>query len=75
MPLSSLVGHDASREPAWFEDPRIDAVATGDGEEVMPALADALESRGDLKKVPGLMLNTRQGPLLYRPGSGTAQSR
>jgi len=36
-------GHDASREPGWFVQPSIDAVAIGDGEEVMPPLTDALE--------------------------------
>ena len=51
-------GHDASREPAWFQDPCIDVVAIGDGEELMPPLLDALESRGDLRKVPGLMLSS-----------------
>jgi radical SAM superfamily enzyme YgiQ (UPF0313 family) len=49
-------GHDASREPAWFRHSAIDAVAVGDGEEVMPALADALEQGTDLRKVPGLVL-------------------
>lgn len=57
-------GHDASREPDWFVHPAIDAIAIGDGEEVLPALADALEHRGDLAKVPGLLLKTGDGPLL-----------
>ncbi|HBL27057.1 MAG TPA: B12-binding domain-containing radical SAM protein, partial [Acidobacteria bacterium] len=47
-------GHDASREPAWFRHPAIDAIAVGDGEEVMPPLVAALEKGGDLRKVPGL---------------------
>jgi hopanoid C-3 methylase len=55
-------GHDASREPDWFLQPAIDAIAIGDGEEVMPALADALEHGGDLRKVPGLLLQTGAGP-------------
>ncbi len=50
-------GHDASREPGWFTDPAFDAVALGDGEEVMPILVDALERRADLAKVPGLVLD------------------
>jgi len=50
-------GHDASREPEWFQQPTVDAVAVGDGEEVMPALVDALAQGADLKKVPGLSLN------------------
>ncbi len=55
-------GHDASREPDWFHDPAIDAVAVGEGEEIMPPLVDALESRSDLKKIPGLMLYGKAGP-------------
>ncbi|HEV2853672.1 MAG TPA: radical SAM protein [Thermoanaerobaculia bacterium] len=50
-------GHDASREPGWFNHPAIDAVAVGDGEEVMPPLVDALERGADLEKVQGLVLN------------------
>jgi radical SAM superfamily enzyme YgiQ (UPF0313 family) len=60
-------GHDASREPDWFLRPSLDAVAIGDGEEVMPALVDALEHGRDLAKVPGLLLNTRNGPVLTAP--------
>jgi len=50
-------GHDASRDPAWFLDRAIDAVALGDGEEVMPPLLDALEGGRALDRIPGLMLN------------------
>jgi radical SAM superfamily enzyme YgiQ (UPF0313 family) len=50
-------GHDASREPGWFLHSAIDAVAVGDGEEVMPYLVDALERGADLEKVQGLVLN------------------
>jgi radical SAM superfamily enzyme YgiQ (UPF0313 family) len=57
-------GHDASREPDWFLHPAVDAIAIGDGEEVMPALVDALEHGGDLAKVPGLLLNRPTGPCL-----------
>jgi radical SAM superfamily enzyme YgiQ (UPF0313 family) len=59
-------GHDASREPEWFTDGAIDAVAVGDGEEVMPPLVDALGRGADLAKVPGLQLNRpggNSGPL------------
>jgi radical SAM superfamily enzyme YgiQ (UPF0313 family) len=52
-----LGGHDASREPGWFQHPAIDAIAVGDGEELMPPLVDALARGGDLAKVPGLVLN------------------
>ncbi len=54
-------GHDASREPEWFQDRLIDAVAIGDGEEILPPVVDALESKTSLEKVPGLMLNTKGG--------------
>ena len=50
-------GHDASREPHAFLDPNIDAIAIGDGEEVMPPLVAALERGGDGSDVPGLALN------------------
>ncbi|HEX6898512.1 MAG TPA: radical SAM protein [Thermoanaerobaculia bacterium] len=73
MPDAFIVigGHDASREPNWFLQPVIDAVAIGDGEEVMPALVDALEHGGDLKKVPGLLLNDGGEPVL----TGAAPTR
>ncbi len=50
-------GHDASREPQWFADPAVDAVAIGDGEEVMPPLVDTLDRGADPKTSPGLLLN------------------
>lgn len=56
-----LGGHDASREPGWFQHPAIDAIAVGDGEEVMPPLVDALARGADLEKVPGLILNRDGG--------------
>ncbi len=59
LPDATVVvgGHDASREPGWFQDAAIDVVAIGDGEEIMPPLVDALEGTGELEKVPGLLLN------------------
>src|SRR5438093_5577018 len=58
MPRAFVVvgGHDASRDPEWFQHPSIDAIATGDGEEVMPPLVDALARCRDLKTVPGLVI-------------------
>ena len=50
-------GHDASRDPSWFSSDLIDAVAVGDGEEVMPPMVDALQHGHDLATVPGLMLH------------------
>jgi len=50
-------GHDASRDPSWFSNDAIDAVAVGDGEEVMPPLVDAIQRGHDLATIPGLMLH------------------
>ena len=50
-------GHDASRDPSWFNDDVIDAVAVGDGEEVMPPMVDAIQRGHDLATIPGLMLH------------------
>jgi len=50
-------GHDASRDPNWFNSDVIDAVAVGDGEEVMPPMVDAIQRGHDLGTVPGLMLH------------------
>ena len=70
LPEAFLVvgGHDASREPAWFRHAAIDAVAVGDGEEVMPALAEALERGADPRTVRGLVLadGTATGPAAAR---------
>jgi radical SAM superfamily enzyme YgiQ (UPF0313 family) len=56
-------GHDASRDPAWFADPALDAIAVGDGEAVMPLLVEALERAEPLDRVPGLLL-PRDGGLV-----------
>ena len=58
MPDAFVVvgGHDASRDPDWFHHDTIDAIAIGDGEEVMPAMVEALARGRDLKAVPGLMI-------------------
>ncbi|HEV7923335.1 MAG TPA: radical SAM protein [Thermoanaerobaculia bacterium] len=59
MPKAFVVigGHDASRDPDWFRHDCIDAIAAGDGEEVMPPLVNALAAGGDLRKVRGLEVN------------------
>ncbi len=54
-------GHDASRDPEWFSDPVFDAVAVGDGEEIMLPMVEALASGKDLATVPGLSLNRDGG--------------
>jgi radical SAM superfamily enzyme YgiQ (UPF0313 family) len=67
-------GHDASREPGWFNHPAIDAVAIGDGEEVMPPLVDALERGTDIASVPGLVLNDLRGGEQRATGTAPARS-
>lgn len=64
MPQVYIVvgGHDAARDPKWFTDRSIDAIVIGDGEDVAPLLVNALEKGTDLSIVPGLMLNTDDGP-------------
>ncbi len=59
-------GHDASRDPSWFCHPTIDVVAVGDGEEIMPLLAETYDAKSDLSQVPGLMLVTDAGPQFTR---------
>jgi radical SAM superfamily enzyme YgiQ (UPF0313 family) len=59
MPNAFVVvgGHDSSRDPKWFQHGPVDAIAVGDGEEVMPPLVAALQSGSDLTKVAGLHVN------------------
>ncbi len=64
-------GHDASREPEWFRDAAIDAVAVGDGEEVLPPVAEALDRGRPVEGCPGLWL-PREGALV---STGPAPAR
>jgi radical SAM superfamily enzyme YgiQ (UPF0313 family) len=61
MPNAYVVvgGHDASRDPDFFRHPSVDAIAVGDGEEVMPPLVDALQRGADLRKIRGLEVNNK----------------
>ena len=68
-------GHDASREPEWFLHPAIDAVAIGDGEEVMPPLAAALERGADPAGVAGLQLHRFAGGRGEARSTGPAPAR
>ena len=74
MPGTFVVvgGHDASRDPQWFRHACFDAIAGGDGEEVMPPLVDGLAHDRDLTKVRGLALQrkgkwTFTGDVTVRP--------
>jgi radical SAM superfamily enzyme YgiQ (UPF0313 family) len=66
-------GHAAAAYPTPLEQPEIDAICSDDGEEVVPALADAIEGRTPLVEVPALRLRTPDGwvstaPLPERTG-------
>lgn len=63
MPKTIVVigGHDASRDPDWFRHDAIDFIATGDGEEVMPPLINALADGSDVRKIPGLEMRDKGG--------------
>lgn len=66
-------GHDASRDPNWFSDSSIDAVAIGDGEEIVQAIVNAVDRRGDLSIVPGVMVNTASGPKFSPPSTARSE--
>jgi radical SAM superfamily enzyme YgiQ (UPF0313 family) len=66
-------GHAAAAFPGPLETGDVDAICVDDGEEVVPALADALESGRPLATVPALRLRTKDGwvstsPLTERTG-------
>ena len=54
-------GHAAMAYRGPLEDDCIDAIAMDDGEEVVPALVDALDRGTPLSEAPGLRLRTRDG--------------
>ena len=60
-------GHAAASYAVALEDPAVDAIALDDGEEIMPALADALAARRPLDSVPALRVRTRDGWVDSRP--------
>jgi len=63
-------GHAAAAYPVALEDPAIDAIATDDGEETVPALAAALEEGRPPSEVPALRLRTAEGFVETRPLAG-----
>ena len=73
MPKAFIVvgGHDASRDPEWFRHSAFDAIAMGDGEEVMPPLVNSLDDGRDLKKVSGL--EVRDGEVWHFTGHAPAR--
>ena len=54
-------GHAAAAFPAPLECDETDAICLDDGEEIVPALAGAIERGAPLASVPGLRLRTRDG--------------
>lgn len=72
LPGATIVagGHDASREPEWFQGSAVDAVVLGDGETTLPAFVSALSTGGDPGNVPGLVLNRSDGPSFTGPPPG-----
>lgn len=54
-------GHSAAAYPSPFFTPVVDAIATADGEVVVPALVDALERRAPLDEAPGVLLRREDG--------------
>ena len=54
-------GHAAAAFPGPLQAPEIDAICVDDGEEVVPAVADALASGRPLADVPALLLRGRDG--------------
>jgi hopanoid C-3 methylase len=66
-------GHAAAAFPGPLQAPEIDAICTDDGEEVVPAVADALASGRPITEVPALLVRTGGGwaatePLEERTG-------
>src|SRR5512134_22289 len=63
-------GHAAAVHSAPLERPEVDAICVDDGEEVIPALADAIASGRPLAEVPALRLSTPEGWTSTPPLSG-----
>lgn len=63
-------GHAAAAYSAPLEHPLIDAVCLDDGEEVMPAVAAALEKGAPLAELPALRLRTGNGWITTAPLEG-----
>ncbi|MEP6995442.1 MAG: radical SAM protein [Acidobacteriota bacterium] len=54
-------GHAAAAFPEPLQAPEVDAICTDDGEEVVPAVADALASGLPVGDVPALIVRIREG--------------
>jgi hopanoid C-3 methylase len=60
-------GHAAAAYPGPLQAGEIDAICVDDGEEAVPALADALDAGRPASSVPALRLKTRDGWRLTAP--------
>jgi len=56
-------GQHASLKPDDLNDKNIDAIVIGDGEITTAELIKCLENKGNLKNIPGLVLNTKEGQI------------
>jgi len=60
-------GHAAAAYPGPLESPEIDAICTDDGEEVVPAVVEAIRSGRPLTDVPALRVRTPGGWTVTAP--------
>ena len=60
-------GHAAAAYPGPLQAPEVDAICVDDGEEVVPAVADALAAGRPLSEVPALLVQDRGGWTATRP--------
>ena len=60
-PFVVVGGHHASLSPGDFDHLAVDAIVVGEGEATVAELARCLEEGGDLRAVPGLVLNQEGG--------------
>lgn len=60
-------GHAAAAFPGPLQVPEIDAICVDDGEEVVPAVADALAAGRRLEDAPALLLRSPDGWISTRP--------
>jgi radical SAM superfamily enzyme YgiQ (UPF0313 family) len=61
-PFVFIGGLHASLNPSDFNNPAVDCIVVGEGEFGTRDLINTLENGGDLHGVPGLVLNTPEGP-------------
>ncbi|MGB9629776.1 MAG: B12-binding domain-containing radical SAM protein, partial [Thermodesulfobacteriota bacterium] len=60
-PFVVIGGHHATMMPKDFFHDEIDAIVVGEGEATMRELVEGLERRRDLREIPGLFINTKEG--------------